>query len=299
MFLSMTKDELLRTEQYHSNAAPTASPSQFLSFDSRRSHEAHHLLHDVHDGGGDPHAPPFEEIYNLALGGSENTPFAGRAEPGLARYPPTFHVMTECSDDEEDEAYLRAEEERGANTGGWRRAAGWSPSPLRTRPGRRMPIYEDPAPFGTHLISWDVENNFDYDEDDDYTELYDIGDATISSPDSPNEDGEGRGAPRARTARDSNRVYVRVRDRGVQRQEDGGNGEGPSGSQTVLPHAEFHIETNKNKCTIRFDPPVTARYILLKMWNPSQDVGGGNIDIQGVWAKGFAGPRYFPAMELR
>lgn len=63
-------------------------------------------------------------------------------------------------------------------------------------------------------------------------------------------------------------------------------------------HARFFIEPDKSKCTIRFDPPVSGRFILLKMWSPHPD-STSNIDIQAVVANGFAGPRYFPAMELR
>jgi hypothetical protein len=70
------------------------------------------------------------------------------------------------------------------------------------------------------------------------------------------------------------------------------------GGELMAPHARFYIERGKNKCTISFDPPVSGRFILLKMWNPHQDQSQ-NIDIQGVVAKGFAGPRYFPAVELR
>jgi hypothetical protein len=72
------------------------------------------------------------------------------------------------------------------------------------------------------------------------------------------------------------------------------------GGGLMAPLAHFFIEKDKNKCTIRFNPPVSARYILLKMWNPHQDPHDGpkNIDIQGVVAKGFAGPRFCPAVEL-
>lgn len=66
------------------------------------------------------------------------------------------------------------------------------------------------------------------------------------------------------------------------------------GGKLLRPHAKFYIEKGKNRCTIKFDPPVTGRFILLKMYHPSE-----NIDIQGVHAKGFAGPRYFPSVDLR
>lgn len=70
------------------------------------------------------------------------------------------------------------------------------------------------------------------------------------------------------------------------------------GSDLMVPHAKFFIEKDKSKCTIRFDPPVSGRFILLKMWSPHRE-SSSNIDIQAVIAKGFAGPRYFPSVELR
>lgn len=64
----------------------------------------------------------------------------------------------------------------------------------------------------------------------------------------------------------------------------------------MAPHARFFIERDKSKCTVKFDPPVSGRFILLKMWSPHHDVTG-NIDIQSVVAIGFAGPRFFPAIK--
>lgn len=68
--------------------------------------------------------------------------------------------------------------------------------------------------------------------------------------------------------------------------------------ELMAPHARFFIEPDKSKCTIKFEPPVSGRFILLKMWSPHSD-STSNIDIQAVVANGFAGPRYFPAVELR
>lgn len=62
--------------------------------------------------------------------------------------------------------------------------------------------------------------------------------------------------------------------------------------------ARFHFEKGNNVCTIHFDPPVSARFLLLKMWSPLQN-SGKNIDIQAVIVKGFAGPRYIPSVEMR
>ncbi|KAI6439062.1 hypothetical protein MCOR22_008248 [Pyricularia oryzae] len=68
------------------------------------------------------------------------------------------------------------------------------------------------------------------------------------------------------------------------------------GGTMMAPHARFFIEKDKSKCTIRFDPPVSGRFILLKMWSPHLE--SGNIDIQAVVAKGFAGPRFIPSVDL-
>lgn len=69
------------------------------------------------------------------------------------------------------------------------------------------------------------------------------------------------------------------------------------GGELLAPHARFFIEKKKSKCTIRFDPPVSGRFILLKMWSSQHDPAS-NIDIQSVIARGFAGPRYFPSVKL-
>lgn len=69
------------------------------------------------------------------------------------------------------------------------------------------------------------------------------------------------------------------------------------GGALLAPHARFHIEKKKSKCTIRFDPPVSGRFLLLKVWSSQHDPGS-NIDIQSVIARGFSGPRYFPSVEM-
>lgn len=70
------------------------------------------------------------------------------------------------------------------------------------------------------------------------------------------------------------------------------------GGGLMAPHARFFIERDKSKCTVTFDPPVSGRFILLKMWSPHHS-SSSNIDIQSVVAKGFAGPRFFPAITMR
>lgn len=39
----------------------------------------------------------------------------------------------------------------------------------------------------------------------------------------------------------------------------------------------------------------SGKYILLKLWSPAKDQ---NIDIQSIVAHGFAGPRFFPAVQM-
>jgi hypothetical protein len=69
------------------------------------------------------------------------------------------------------------------------------------------------------------------------------------------------------------------------------------GGNLMAPHARFYIEQDKSRCSVKFDPPVSGRFILLKMWSPILSPGG-NIDIQSVVVKGFAGPRFFPARQM-
>ncbi|KAG5978335.1 hypothetical protein E4U55_006235 [Claviceps digitariae] len=69
------------------------------------------------------------------------------------------------------------------------------------------------------------------------------------------------------------------------------------GGGLLVPHAKFCIERKNSKCTIRFNPPVSGRFILLKMWSTRHDAAS-NIDVQTVMAKGYSGPRYFPSVHL-
>jgi hypothetical protein len=57
--------------------------------------------------------------------------------------------------------------------------------------------------------------------------------------------------------------------------------------------ARFSIKRNKSRVTVKFDPPISGRYILLKLY-----AGKNNVDVQSVVAKGYAGPRFFPAMQM-
>lgn len=58
--------------------------------------------------------------------------------------------------------------------------------------------------------------------------------------------------------------------------------------------ARFHIRNGKYKVAIRFEPPVSGRFILLKVW-----ANRSNVDLQSVIAKGYGGCRFFGAVEMR
>lgn len=317
VFLAMSKDELLRTDQYQANDFPGPTSSLFHRVEALRARTNRLTRTGSHRrDGNETSDAPLEEIYNLALDGSpSHRPSSSYDHMESLSNQPTFHVLTECSDDDDDDLPGRPGRDRDSRGMGWRGAAGWSPTPLRSRPRLRMPVDDDPAHLSAHL-TWDMYRNYD-DDDDDYTELYDLGNATLSSPDSPPAEAERPHAP-VRSRMDRGRegthslawnseqppVYHRAAAHHRSRNNIANNSAATTDRSardeppSTLQRAEFHIEMDKNKCTILFDPPVTARYILLKMWNPRQDTAG-NIDIQGVVAKGFAGPRYFPAMELR
>ncbi|KAJ6127547.1 hypothetical protein N7523_003159, partial [Penicillium sp. IBT 18751x] len=75
-----------------------------------------------------------------------------------------------------------------------------------------------------------------------------------------------------------------------------GTGNETAGAEVMKPHARFFIEREKSMVSIKFDPPPSGRFILIKLWSPRSD---GNIDIQSVIAHGYAGPRYFPSGGFR
>lgn len=74
------------------------------------------------------------------------------------------------------------------------------------------------------------------------------------------------------------------------------SGAGSQAPEVMKPHARFFIERDKSMVSIKFDPPPSGRFILIKLWSP---YSGGNIDIQSIVAHGYAGPRFFPAGEFR
>ncbi|KAF2404612.1 hypothetical protein EJ06DRAFT_553463 [Trichodelitschia bisporula] len=68
--------------------------------------------------------------------------------------------------------------------------------------------------------------------------------------------------------------------------------------ELLEPSARFSIYKGHGKVTVKFDPPLSGRFILLKMFSPRQP-DESNIVIQHVGATGFVGPRFFPSFQMK
>ena len=180
---------------------------------------------------------------------------------------PDFRITTECSDDEDDE-----HAEAGGRYFGSRRA----PNRIGSLPFENQDSDSDDGnnPFGTD----------DYLDDHHPTHfrLYSNPSNSSSTRRPPL---QSRSSLSLAEALEAHTSATQEAVRAV-------------GGELLVPHARFFIEKKKSKCTIRFDPPVSGRFILLKMWSSQHD-STSNIDIQSIIARGFAGPRYFPSVELR
>jgi hypothetical protein len=58
--------------------------------------------------------------------------------------------------------------------------------------------------------------------------------------------------------------------------------------------ARFLMLPGQFKIAIKFEPEISGRFILLKLWANRR-----NVDVQSVIVKGYAGPRYFSAQSVR
>lgn len=171
---------------------------------------------------------------------------------------PDFHITTECTSDEEDYSM---------------------PHILRHTPNR----------IGFLPFETETSDSEDGPFTDDFTEsfhrqIHPPSGSSTSHPSRPSHSHNERLSVSLAEAWDAHASATQEAIRAV-------------GGELLVPHAKFFIEKKKSKCTIRFDPPVSGRFILLKMWSSHHDVAS-NIDIQSVMAKGYAGPRYFPSVEL-
>ncbi|KAL8303583.1 hypothetical protein RB600_007169 [Gaeumannomyces tritici] len=191
----------------------------------------------------------------------EDTCLAAQVPPEFTLAPPPFRVTTECSEDESGSGDVGSSHYRYGR--------------------RRTPNRIGSLPF-------ESDSGDDWAQVDDNVSEYIRTGHTLLAGDGGNSNGGsggGGGDMSLEEVVEASQLATQEAVRAV-------------GGALMAPHARFFIEKDKSKCTIRFDPPVSGRFILLKMWNPQLD-HACNIDIQGVVAKGFAGPRYFPAVDLR
>ncbi len=279
MFVSMNQDDLLkRTAQYQiqylrhglgrSNAGPSQpiysirheeDGSQSITASSSRARRQQRRL--------GLQAEDEEENYRTAQIPSE-----------FNVEPPPFNITTECSDDES--------EAEGAPLGRMRRRR--TPNRIGTLPFESESSDEGGGVWGdaTRLESgWDatLEDLATHLRSENSTREIVSHYMREQALDRENETNTGNAAGLAE-AQEASQAAMQEAVRAV-------------GGSLMAPLAHFYIEKDKNKCTIRFDPPVSGRFILLKMWSPHHDPSA-NIDIQGVIAKGFAGPQYYPSHQL-
>ncbi|KAK5652522.1 hypothetical protein OQA88_10428 [Cercophora sp. LCS_1] len=173
---------------------------------------------------------------------------------------PLFNVTTECSEDHSgDEGYQNS----------YLRSSRQPPDRIGILPFERGLMDNNAGDESDDGLDWGPSSDWSFDE----SQLY-----------PPTRRRRG-GSMTLEEAREANQIATQEAVRAV-------------GGGLMAPLARFNIEKGKNKCTIRFDPPVSARFLLLKMWSPNHDPTK-NIDIQAVIAKGFAGPRYVPSVEMR
>lgn len=84
-----------------------------------------------------------------------------------------------------------------------------------------------------------------------------------------------------------------------------GSNSGSIGTPKMLQaRAQFLISREKSTCRMVFEPAISARFVLLKLYCPNWGTGRkkgsrqGNIDIQNVTVKGWCGPRLFQSEQL-
>ncbi|KFY64718.1 hypothetical protein V496_03081 [Pseudogymnoascus sp. VKM F-4515 (FW-2607)] len=202
--------------------------------------------------------------------------------------PPPFRVTTSCSSDTESDAGSATSSQR------YQRA-----NRNRARERRR----EERQRMSHALMEYGETSSDDSEEEPpapielDWTD--EVGDwSAPPQPQSRSRSGS-RGARRSQPSVVSLGLEnaIEAADEATEEAVKAVDGRG-SGQGLMAPHARFFIERDKSRCRLVFEPEVSGRYILLKMWSP--EVGAdGNIDIQSVVVKGWCGGRWFPKVTLR
>lgn len=264
VFIAMNQDDILtRTSQYQIQYSPKAAEEPLTEAEQRAMADIPALPRLGRDG----------TLYNPRTGticndeGESRTP---QMPPEFASDLPDFSVTIECSEEENDgpgSRFLR----RGANHIG--------SLPFENRDSDE----DDNAnnPFGTEHMpneypQWRYYHSF------------------TSPPAAYRDPLLANHRRMAEPPRASGSELTEAWEAHTSATQDAVRAVG--GGELLTPHARFNIEKRKSKCSIRFDPPVSGRFILIKMWSSHHDPGS-NIDIKCITAHGFAGPRYFPSVE--
>lgn len=279
VFVAMEEDELLnRTAQYQIQYAPRSTDEPGAEGDLRALQRIPAEIVSIqhHDNGTTTTRSRPTYTYRGSTDDHETrTPQMPRE---FAANLDNLNITTECSDDED--------EEYDGSSGFLRRA----PNRIGSLPFETLDSDSDDAvanPFGSeylddphHPSHWRLYSN--------------AATSTVADGGPP----PRRRVPERDRDRDRQRPNLSLAEAWEAHAAATQEVVRAVGGQLLSPHARFYIEKKKTKCTIRFDPPVSGRFILLKMWSSHHDPAS-NIDIQSVIARGFAGPRYFPSVQLR
>ncbi|KAK3940367.1 hypothetical protein QBC46DRAFT_364152 [Diplogelasinospora grovesii] len=254
VFISMDSDELLtRTAQYQiqysesrdpweSAVAPRNRPSAPVAWEGINSQA------DAVDAFFEPsvYRSRPRRTFSTAMEDEEDYRTA-QIPSEFNASPPPFHIITDCSEDE-DEAHPSA------------------PNNARSR-NRRTPNRIGSLPFESESSDderypdWPGHVNGGQNNNNPY----------LRRPQPSGQNGSGNMT--LEEAQEASQIAMQEAVRAV-------------GGELMTPLVHFHIEKDKSRCSIRFDPPVSGRFILLKMWSPHHDPSK-NIDIQG-WVGVFA-----------
>lgn len=285
VFVSMNSDELFtRTARYQiqylapprsSASRPRISGGRDMERDSERLPPIYTIRED---DDGTTRVVRRQRRYSYALDDDESYRMA-HVPSEFAVSPPPFRITTECSDDESEPESV-------------------------TLDRRNMPDVYRPTPPRIGALAFE-----DGSDDDGSDGSGDELDTTVPPPvrlsiyperwgrdrgSGTNTSGNGNGNSNGNISGTNNVTLAEAAEASQLATQEAVRA---VGGEMMAPHAKFFIEKGKSKCTIRFDPPVSGRFVLLKIWNPRQKPST-NIDIQAVVANGYAGPRFLPAVDM-
>ncbi|KFY24442.1 hypothetical protein V493_05232 [Pseudogymnoascus sp. VKM F-4281 (FW-2241)] len=286
IFISMDSDELLtRTTNYQVQYLPTPNGRN-----GRGNPVANAPIISIrhNDDGSTTATRQSPTVYSH---GTSNSRTAAQIPADFTDpvCPPPFHVITSCSTDSESDS--------GSTISSRRRRDNFT----RARERRHEQRREDRQRMRDALMDYGETSSDDSEEEPpapielDWTD--EIGD--WSGVPQPRSRSGSRGARRSQPSAVSLGLEnaIEAADMATEEAVKAVDGRG-SGQGLMAPHARFFIERDKSRCRLVFEPEVSGRFILLKMWSP--EVGtDGNIDIQSVVVKGWCGTRWFPKVTLR